>query len=187
MTEHKTNGVAGPAVHAPLAERPARPPHYVAPPAPPLPPPKPQPPAAPVVRVRAMPRAPTQRFAVTVDGGRQFVIYAEDEAEVRRKLDANMAVEIAQGLGITTLGAIRGSETIQLDNVQTDKVLRDNRERQLKAVVVLCDLRDASGAECCDTPASHEHPSLTPDHAPNGATPRCFEHKCDKCVPIKRK
>ena len=151
--DHKTNGVAGPAVHAPLPERPTRPPHYVAPPAPPLPPPKPDPPPAPVVRTRPKKRAPTQRFAVTVDGGRQFIVYAETEDEVRKRLDANMAAEIAVGLGVTTLSAVRGSETIQLDNVQTDKVLRDSRERQQKAGVALCDLRDASGAECCDTPA----------------------------------
>ena len=186
MTDHKTNGVAGLAVAAPLPERPVRPSHYVAPPAPPLPPPKPEPAAAPAVRVRPKKRGPTQRFAVTVDGGRQFIVYAETETEVRKKLDANMAAEIMLGLGVTTLAAVRSSETIQLDNVQTDKVLRDSRERQQKAGVPLCELRDASGAECCDTPASHAH--LTPDHQLTQSDGlRCFAHKCDGCAPVVRR
>lgn len=171
MTEHKTNGVAGPAVPAAthkhtsgrarcacgeihmvdLPEREPHPPHYVAPPAPPLPPAPPAPEPAPHPRVKSA--NPAQRFLVTAETGRQFVMYGEDDGDVRRKLDANMTAEITQGLGVTTLGAVRGKETIQLDNVVTNKTLNASRERQLAAGVTVCTEQDVSGIMCCDTPA----------------------------------
>ena len=186
MTDHKTNGVAGLAVAAPLPERPARPSHYVAPPAPPLPPPKPEPPAAPAVRVRPKKHGPTQRFAVTVDGGRQFIVYAENENHARGKFRGAESTVVYDKTAVTTLGEVSGLSPmdIQLDNVQTDKELRDSRERQQKAGVVVCDWRDRNGTECCDTPASHEHPAA-PGH--EVVAPMCFQHKCPRCVPLVRR